>query len=306
VDAIQEVAVQTSNFAAEFGTVGGGLLNITMKSGTNQYHGTAYDYNVNDAFNAAQPYTGIKTAQHRNDYGGTLGGPVRIPKIYNGENKTFFFWNFEQFRENIRQRSSVASVPTDGYRNGDFNEVICRLGTITSGCGAGGFTAKFVATAAGCTNGTQSGCFIDPLGRSIAGGQIFDPRSTRTVICDGNVLPKPTCASLGQAGSPIVIRDPFQVNQVIPPSLFDPVALRILNLVPKPQGINFQNALNYAQGSSLSNNYQNEWLSHRTSEIPSLKLDHQISSKQHISFYWSTTNTESQFSVPNGNSVVLP
>jgi hypothetical protein len=91
VDAIQEVAVQTSNYAAEFGQVGGGLFNVTMKSGTNQYHGTLYDYHVNEVLNAAQPYTGLKTTQRRFDYGGTLGGPIKIPKIYNGENKTFFF-----------------------------------------------------------------------------------------------------------------------------------------------------------------------------------------------------------------------
>lgn len=106
VDAIQEVAVQTSNYAAEFGTVGGGIFNITMKSGTNQYHGTAYDYAVNDIMNAAQPYTGLKSAQRRHDYGGTLGGPVKIPKLYNGENKTFFFFNFEQYRENIHVSST--------------------------------------------------------------------------------------------------------------------------------------------------------------------------------------------------------
>src|SRR5262249_52464177 len=63
VDAISEVAVQTSNFAAEFGTVGGGIFNITMKSGTNQWHGTGYDYSVNDALNSAVPYTGTKSKQ---------------------------------------------------------------------------------------------------------------------------------------------------------------------------------------------------------------------------------------------------
>src|SRR5678816_4350432 len=88
VDAIQEVAVQTSNFAAEYGQVGGGVLNITMRSGTNQFHGSAYEYLVNEALNAGQPYTDngagslIRPRTRRNDYGYTFGGPVWVPKIY--------------------------------------------------------------------------------------------------------------------------------------------------------------------------------------------------------------------------------
>src|SRR5438876_2442790 len=110
VDAIQEVAIQTSNFAAEFGTVGGGLFNVTMRSGTNQYHGNLYDYMVNEAINAHQPYTGQRSAQRRQDRGGTFGGPVRIPKVYNGTNKTFFFYSYEQFVENINWRVPPAAV----------------------------------------------------------------------------------------------------------------------------------------------------------------------------------------------------
>ena len=111
VDAIQEVTVQTSNFAAEYGRVGGGYFNFTMKSGTNQLHGTGYDYFVNEALNAGLPFTDAgtvnpsKEGQHirnsvrRNDYGFTVGGPIRIPKVYNGKDRTFFFFSFEQFRE---------------------------------------------------------------------------------------------------------------------------------------------------------------------------------------------------------------
>ncbi len=104
-DSIQEVAVQTSNYAAEFGTAGGGLFNITMKSGANQYHGSGYDYFVNEDLNAAFPFTRdvngnkYRPRNRRNDYGGTLGGPVNIPKLYNGRNKSFFFFNWEEFLE---------------------------------------------------------------------------------------------------------------------------------------------------------------------------------------------------------------
>ena len=137
VDAIQEVNVQTSNFAAEYGQVGGGAINYTMKSGTNQYHGSGFDYFVNEALNAGLPFTDagtqspnkagqhIRNAVRRNDYGFTVGGPVDIPKIYNGHDKTFFFFNFEQFRENRTTSNSFQTVPTAAYRAGDFS---------TSGC----------------------------------------------------------------------------------------------------------------------------------------------------------------------------
>ena len=101
VEAVQEVAVQASNFAAEFGQAGSGLFNFTMKSGTNQYHGSGYDYFVNEALNAGTPFTDdgkghlLRPRQRRNDYGFSVGGPVDIPKLYNGHDKTFFFFNWE-------------------------------------------------------------------------------------------------------------------------------------------------------------------------------------------------------------------
>src|ERR1700688_1314220 len=85
VEAVQEVAVQTSNYAAEFGQAGGGLFNFTMKSGTNQYHGTGYDYFVNEDLNAGTPFTNdghghlLRPRQRRNDYGFDVGGPISIP-----------------------------------------------------------------------------------------------------------------------------------------------------------------------------------------------------------------------------------
>jgi len=75
-EAVQEVAILTSSFAPEFGAGGGAVVNVVTKSGTNALHGTAYDYLVNRAFNAAQPYTGLKNAIHQNDLGFTVGGPV--------------------------------------------------------------------------------------------------------------------------------------------------------------------------------------------------------------------------------------
>ena len=159
VDALEEVAIQTSNFAAEFGAAGGAMINMVTKSGTNQFHGTAYDYGTNEWFNARQPYTALRNKIRQNDYGFTLGGPVRIPKIYDGTNKTFFFFSWEQFRQ-TNVVNANASVPTAAYRLGDFSSLI---------------------TAENRLVGTASGPATDALGRTIQSGTIFDP-ATQTVI----------------------------------------------------------------------------------------------------------------------------
>jgi hypothetical protein len=152
MDAMQETAIQTSNFSAEFGQVGGGLFNITMRSGTNQYHGAGYDYLVNEAFNASTPFTNKLPRTRRNDFGFNLGGPVWIPKIYNGKDKTFFYYNREQYREFYVVNDTPITVPTAAYRSGDFS---------------------------GALTGRSAG--NDPLGRPMSEGMIFDPQSQRLV-----------------------------------------------------------------------------------------------------------------------------
>ncbi|MBV9769354.1 MAG: TonB-dependent receptor, partial [Bryobacterales bacterium] len=198
-DAVQEVSVQTSNFAAEYGGAGGGYLNFTMKSGTNQYHGTAYEYWVNSALNAGLPFTAncnqenncatnpnsglIKNAVKRNDFGGTFGGPVRIPKLYNGKDKTFFFFNFEQFRQTTVTNNGVATAPTPQYEMGNFSAA----------------EAPYLA-------------FLNSDGA--IPNQIFDPGSRHTV----NGVP---------------VESPFP-NNTIPLSRMDPVALYLQTFFPQP------------------------------------------------------------------------
>ena len=155
VDAVQEVAIQTSNYSAEYGQVGGGLFNFTMKSGTNSFHGMIYDYFVNTIFNASQPYTNLINAQHRNDFGGNVGGPLWIPKVYNGRNKTFFFVNMELYRETQLFDTTPQTVPTNGMRAGNFSAL------------------------PGGNLGT------DPLGRPIIQNTIYDPGTARSVTVNG-------------------------------------------------------------------------------------------------------------------------
>src|SRR6185436_2928229 len=99
---------------------GAGLFNYTTKSGANSWHGSLYDYNSNEAYNSSQAYTHLKPAQRRDNYGGTFSGPIWIPKLYNGRDKTFFFWNYEVFREKGTITNQSPTVPTDAYRAGNF------------------------------------------------------------------------------------------------------------------------------------------------------------------------------------------
>src|SRR4029077_9617254 len=122
VEALQELAVQSSNYSAEFGQAGAGVFNYTVKSGTNNFHGSLFDYNSNEAYNASQAYTHNRPKTRRDDFGGTLGGPVRIPKIYNGRDRTFFFFSYEEFREVGKISNQFPTVPTNDYRNGDFSK----------------------------------------------------------------------------------------------------------------------------------------------------------------------------------------
>ena len=101
-ETIGEVRFITNSFSAEYGRSAGGVLVAAGKSGGNQWHGSVYDYLVNTALNSAPSYLGVRNAIHQNDYGLTVGGPVWIPKVYNGRNRTFFFFSFEEFLQNLR------------------------------------------------------------------------------------------------------------------------------------------------------------------------------------------------------------
>src|SRR5215470_17626138 len=196
VEAIQEVAIQTSNFAAEYGQAGGGYFNYTMKSGTNQLHGSGYDYFVNEALNSGLPFTDAasispnKAGQHirnrlrQNDYGFTLGGPISIPKLYNGHDKTFFFFSFEQFRQSAVTTNTVGIVPDANQRNGDFSAAL------------------------------RPTCNTDPAGQQVCLNEIFNPTTNHVV-------------------NGVVERDPF-VGNVVPKNMFDPTELIIQSMIPLP------------------------------------------------------------------------
>jgi hypothetical protein len=124
VDSIQEFKVQMNAYSAEFGRSAGAQVNVVTRTGTNQIHGSLYEYLRNDKLDANPWFSnagGItsKVPFRRNQFGASLGAPVFLPKIYNGKDKTFFFFNYEGTR--IRQAvTRVSTVPTAQMRMGDF------------------------------------------------------------------------------------------------------------------------------------------------------------------------------------------
>ena len=198
VEAVQEFTLQTSNFSAEYGQVGGGIFNFTTKSGTNQYHGTAYENFSNEALNAGAPWTDdgsghlVRPRARKHDFGFSAGGPIRIPRVYNGKNRTFFFGNIEFYRDTKIASGTYQTVPTLAMRNGDFSGVL---------------TGKQL------TSGGRPA--VDPLGANINENVIYDPGTTATL----------------SSGS--VVRTPFP-NNIIPQNKMDPVALAIQKLIPLP------------------------------------------------------------------------
>jgi len=200
-DAIGEFKLQMTNYSAEYGDTGTGIVNFSMKSGTNQFHGTVFEYNKNPVFNAAGLLTNAfgtpKSTQKENNFGGTLGGPIRKDKL-------FFFASYEGDRYRDFEYSGLTTLPTPAMREGDFSSFL----------------------------GAQAG--TDALGRPVYTNEIYDPTTTRTVAA-GAV--DPVTNLVNGTGSSAVIRDPFDYNgqlNVIPPGEFSTASSVLLPLFPNP------------------------------------------------------------------------
>lgn len=214
VDAVQEFKVQESNFSAEFGFTGSTIVNLVTRSGTNDFHGTVYDFNrprpldAQDFFSnrAGLPLPGL----HSNDYGATLGGPIR-------KGHTFFFFDYEGLR-NGSLTSQVAGVPSAAMRTGDFGEV-CTGPDLTR-----------------LDNGVQqsfnaSGICSDPQ------GQLYDPYSGKfdptQVVVRQTPIPFNNLAIYQSSGNPKLSGTPYQ-PPALPGNLIDPVALKLMQYYPLP------------------------------------------------------------------------
>jgi hypothetical protein len=120
-DALQEFSVETSNYAAQYGSNSGGVVNIITKSGTNRIHGDLFEFNRNAVFNARNYFAARRDQLKRNQFGFTLGGPVVIPKLYHGQDRTFWFFGYQGTRLRNIGGTTSAFVPTPDNLNGDFS-----------------------------------------------------------------------------------------------------------------------------------------------------------------------------------------
>lgn len=226
VETIAEFKVVNS-VAAEYGLTGGAFMSFISKSGTNDFHGDAFEYLRNNDFDARSFFARTVSIQKQNEFGFTGGGPVYLPKIYDGRNKTFFFATFTQFIQHTVSQGSVITLPTAAFRRGDFSQLL------------------------GPVIGT------DALGRPVASGTIYDPRTTRSngsggFIRDpfpGNIIPVSQQSSVSQ-----------KWQSFLPPLTYPD---KIVNNFVGSSGLNMSHTQNYffkvdqmLLGGRLSANYK--------------------------------------------------
>jgi hypothetical protein len=190
VDALQEFRVLSSSYSAEYGQFAGGQFIFTTRSGTNQYHGTASEYlrnNFTDANNWFNDYLGQKqTPLRMNDFGGTLGGPIRIPKLYNGKDKTFFFASYEGLRSVQPQAATSQYVPSLSIRQNAAPYLQQFLNAFPLPTGAElsvACKASATATQTPCPTGDADGTMVpsglSPYSKSFSNPSNFDSTSVR-------------------------------------------------------------------------------------------------------------------------------
>ena len=275
VEALTEFKVTTSMPSAQYGRTSGGIESFTTKSGTNRYHGSMFELFRNEALDAFSWNTDFANTQivlanqaagcnnttipctplnpkprdRQNDFGGSLGGPVRIPHVYNGQDKTFFFFAWEQYRNRRGLTNDITTLPTAAERGGDFSGLLGPLATTT----VGGVTMPVINP---CTD-TQ-----------VQIGQIFDPSTTQ-----------PNPAPFG----PGVCRMPFAGNKIT--TGMSAVAGKVLGYLPEPNLTG--SPANGVAG--LINNYQNPTsLDHVVTTETSFRVDENLTNKNKLFFSYSS------------------
>jgi hypothetical protein len=121
IDAMQEFKMQTTGYSAEYGRLAGGSMNMVLKTGTNRLHGSLFEFLRNDLLDARKFFDPAKTKLRRNQFGAVADGPVYIPRLYDGRNRTFFLFNWEGYRQ-VTGNSRLARTPTPAEMQGDFSD----------------------------------------------------------------------------------------------------------------------------------------------------------------------------------------
>lgn len=247
IEAVGEFKLSNNGQSSEYG-LAAGIVSFTFRSGTNQPHGSLYEFLQNDVLNAIDSPTksiaarngteAVKAPLKQNEYGFSFGGPVWLPKLYNGRDKTFFFVNYTGFKYRPSSNSNSLTTLPDGLRDGNFSSILGGQVTVADG-------------------GQQYPLF-DAAGRPILAGQIYYPASAHPVT--------------GPDGHNYVVRDPVQGN-IIPAS--DPrlskVSKSIASMFPK------------ATSSALFNNYSRVTRQTYDQGKLVLKFDHQLGARHALS-----------------------
>ncbi|MGA8274554.1 MAG: carboxypeptidase regulatory-like domain-containing protein, partial [Candidatus Sulfotelmatobacter sp.] len=194
IDAIAEFKVETSNYGAQYGRNGSGTVEIETKSGTSHFHGDIYEFVRNDDFNATQYFLPTVPEYKKNDFGGTIGGPIYIPGHYNKDRqKTFFFWSEEWRRDIVPSGFSETTVPSMAERGGNFSDLCPAAGTpfqrSTSPTSAN-MAAPLFTDCPGIATGTNDPAG-DPLFNTYANNQIPFSTANPTVGALENLIPVP-------------------------------------------------------------------------------------------------------------------
>lgn len=134
-DAVSQFSVETSVLGSENGFHSGAGVNIVTRSGTNLYHGSGFEFLRNNFIDATNFFSTSKDTLHQNQYGGTFGGPVRIPRLFNGKNKLFFFFAYQFEKSDSAASNSFAYVPTAANLAGDFSNTDPPPGAAANNCG---------------------------------------------------------------------------------------------------------------------------------------------------------------------------
>ncbi len=208
LDALQEFKMQTNNFSAEYGRLAGGVMNMVLKSGTNQYHGTMFEFLRNDDVDARSFFDIQKSPLKQNQFGATVGGPLSLPKIYRAKDRTFFLFSWESLRENSGS-SAIGVVPTAAQRAGNFGNTPIADSLTTGTCpGSAG----------------RGACFPN--------NTIPQSRLTPTSLAAQMFLPLPNLGGVNNLSSSVVAPNNFdsfigKIDQRI--SDKDTVAFRLIN-----------------------------------------------------------------------------
>jgi hypothetical protein len=199
-DATQEFQMIQNNFGAQYGFAPSAVVSIVTRSGTNQWHGDAFEFLRNYALNAANWFTGIKDTLKRNQYGGSVGGPIK-------KDKWFIFGNYQRTSENSLTSGVSDITPTAAEMKGDFSDVY--TGVTANACGAGG-----------------------PANLNFDTGQIYQPNAAAPF---GSPVVCPAGSAL--AGQTVSVKIPYVGNQ-IDPMTYNPISLHVQQSIPigAPQG----------------------------------------------------------------------